>query len=87
MAKSNIRLAVSLNASTDQQRNLIMPVNRRWPIKELIAGCSRILNKSSKSERILFEYVLLSGVNDSLEDADRLGDLLKSIPCKVNLIP
>ena len=87
MSKSNIRLAVSLNASTDQQRNLIMPVNRRWPIKELIAVCSRILKKSSKSERILFEYVLLSGVNDSLEDADRLGDLLKSIPCKVNLIP
>ena len=87
MAKTNIRLAVSLNASTDQQRNLLMPVNRKWPIEELLKACTRILEKGSKSQRILFEYVLLSGINDSLEDANRLVSLLRSIPCKVNLIP
>ena len=87
MTDTNVRLAVSLNASNDKQRDLLMPVNRRWPIRELLSSCKRIIQRSTKSQRILFEYVLLSGVNDSLEDADRIGNLLKSIPCKLNLIP
>ena len=87
MSATSVRLAVSLNASTDKQRDSLMPVNLRWPIRELMVACKQIIRKSTRSQRILFEYVLLSGINDSLEDADRLVNLLKSIPCKINLIP
>jgi 23S rRNA (adenine2503-C2)-methyltransferase len=80
-----VNLAVSLNATTDLVRERIMPVNRRYPIKELIAACKRYPLEPRR--RITFEYVLLGGVNDFPEDAERLSKLLRGIKCKVNLIP
>jgi 23S rRNA (adenine2503-C2)-methyltransferase len=87
LGKSGIKvnLAVSLNATTDEVRDGIMPVNRRYPIKELLSACKRFPLEPRR--RITFEYVLLRGVNDSPEDARRLARLLSGIRCKVNLIP
>jgi len=80
-----VNLAVSLNATTDAVRDAIMPVNKRYPIADLIAACKRFPLEPRR--RITFEYVLLRGVNDSVEDAERLSRLLRGIKCKVNLIP
>jgi 23S rRNA (adenine2503-C2)-methyltransferase len=80
-----VNLAVSLNATTDEVRSQIMPVNRRYPIKELIAATKRFPLEPRR--RITFEYVMLKNVNDSPEDALRLAQLLRGIKCKVNLIP
>ena len=80
-----VKLAVSLNATTDAQRDALMPINRRWPLAELMAACREFPMRNGR--RITFEYVLLAGVNDSLEDARRLADLVQGIPAKVNLIP
>ncbi len=84
-AGPKVNLAVSLNATTDEVRDRIMPVNRRWPIRELLAACRRF--PLDERRRITFEYVLLRGVNDSEADALRLVKLLRGIRCKVNLIP
>ncbi len=83
--ETQVKLAVSLNATTDAQRDALMPINRRWPIGELLAACRAFPMKQGR--RITFEYVLLAGVNDADEDAERLGRLLQGIPAKVNLIP
>jgi 23S rRNA (adenine2503-C2)-methyltransferase len=83
--ETQVKLAVSLNASTDEQRDRLMPINRRWPIGELLKACREFPMKQGR--RITFEYVLLGGVNDADEDADRLARLLHGIPSKVNLIP
>ena len=80
-----VNIAVSLNATTDRIRDGIMPVNKRFPLQELIAACRHYPLEPTR--RITFEYVLLGGVNDSEEDALRLATLLRGIPCKVNLIP
>ena len=80
-----VNLAVSLNATTDDVRDKIMPVNRRYPLKELLSACRRF--PLEQRRRITFEYVLLHGVNDTPADAHRLAGLLKGIKCKVNLIP
>jgi 23S rRNA (adenine2503-C2)-methyltransferase len=80
-----VRLAVSLNATTDAQRDVLMPINRRWPIGELLAACREFPTRNGR--RITFEYVLLGGVNDTPEDARRLAQLVRGIPAKVNLIP
>jgi 23S rRNA (adenine2503-C2)-methyltransferase len=82
---TDVKLAVSLNATTDEVRTALMPLNRRWPLRELLAACRDFPMK--KGRRITFEYVLLGGVNDSDEDAIRLSRLVKGIPAKVNLIP
>ncbi|MEK7728235.1 MAG: 23S rRNA (adenine(2503)-C(2))-methyltransferase RlmN, partial [candidate division KSB1 bacterium] len=79
------RLAISLNATTDEVRNRLMPLNRKWPIADLLAAAKEYALASK--QLVTFEYVLLAGVNDSLEDATRLKRLLRDIPCKVNLIP
>jgi len=79
-----INLAVSLNATTDEVRNKIMPVTKRYPIRSLINACKKYPLRSGR--RITFEYVLIDGRNDSLEDAHRLVKLLKGIRCKINLI-
>ncbi|MGD2062993.1 MAG: 23S rRNA (adenine(2503)-C(2))-methyltransferase RlmN [Nitrospirota bacterium] len=78
-------LAVSLNATTDALRDQIMPLNRRYPIQALLAMVKRF-NRAWR-DMAFIEYVLLSGVNDSDEDAHRLARLLKPVRCKVNLIP
>ena len=80
------QLAVSFHATTDEVRNKLVPINKRWNIAELIEAL-RAYPKVSNSERITFEYVMLDGVNDSDADAHRLVDLIKGIPAKINLIP
>jgi 23S rRNA (adenine2503-C2)-methyltransferase len=78
-------LAISLNATTDEVRDRIMPVNRRWPIAALLDAARHF--PLAHGRRVTFEYVLLAGVNDSDADAERLPRLLRGIPSKVNLIP
>lgn len=85
MAESNVQLAVSLNASNDIQRSKIMPINDRYDLETLMT-CLREL-PLEKRQRITFEYVMLRGFNDSLEDAKRVIELTRGIPCKINLIP
>jgi len=79
------RLAVSLNATTDAVRSELMPVNRKYPIEELLGALRQIVWR--RREKVTFEYVLLRGVNDSPDDARRLGRLARGLPAKVNLIP
>lgn len=81
----NINLAVSLNASMDEQRDQIMPVNKKYPLKDLLTACREFPLR--KGRMLSFEYVLLEGVNNSAEDATRVAKLLKGIRCKINLIP
>ncbi len=81
----DVNLAVSLNATDDQTRSKIMPVNRQYPIGTLMDAVNRFPLKARR--RITFEYVLIEGINDTQEDARRLKSILKGIPAKVNLIP
>jgi len=83
--ETDVKLAISLNASTDEQRSKTMPVNRKWNIAALLEACRKFPLRQGR--RITFEYVLLKGFNDSDEDAHRLIALLEGIPAKVNLIP
>jgi 23S rRNA (adenine2503-C2)-methyltransferase len=85
MAETRVNLAISLHAATDELRGELMPVNRKYSLKQLI-DCCRAL-PLPRRKRITFEYVLLRGVNDSPQDARNLVKLLKGIPCKVNVIP
>jgi 23S rRNA (adenine2503-C2)-methyltransferase len=78
-------LAISLNATTDEIRDRIMPINRRWPLEALLGATRRFPLSHNRS--VTFEYVLLAGVNDTDADAARLPRLLRGIPSKVNLIP
>ena len=79
------KLAVSLNATTDPVRTTIMPLNKRWPIRELIKACQFYTERSSNM--MTFEYVLLKGLNDTIADARRLVKLGQQVFCKVNVIP
>ena len=79
-------LAVSFHATTDEVRDKLVPINKRWNIEALLEAL-RDYPKASNSERITFEYVMLKGINDSDADAHRLVELIKGIPAKVNLIP
>jgi 23S rRNA (adenine2503-C2)-methyltransferase len=79
------KLAISLNASTDEQRNTVMPINRKYPIAMLLDACRRYPLRTW--ERLTFEYVLLGGVNDTPEDARRVARLVANLRAKVNLIP
>jgi len=81
-----VMLAVSLHAVTDELRNELVPLNRKYPIRELLTAC-RNYPGLSNARRITFEYVMLKGVNDTLADAKALVKLLKGIPAKINLIP
>jgi 23S rRNA (adenine2503-C2)-methyltransferase len=81
-----VMLAISLHAVRDELRNELVPLNRKYPIKELLEAC-RNYPGLSNARRITFEYVMLKGVNDSLADAKALVRLLKGIPAKINLIP
>ena len=80
------QLAVSFHATTNETRNMLVPINKRWNIEELLAAL-KSYPKVSNSERITFEYVMLNGVNDTDEDARRLIKLIEGIPAKINLIP
>ncbi len=79
-------LAISFHATTDAVRDVLVPINRKWPIADLLAAC-RAYPRLSNAERITFEYVMLKGVNDSDADARRLVKLIAGIPAKINLIP
>jgi 23S rRNA (adenine2503-C2)-methyltransferase len=83
--QSDVKLAVSLTATTDEIRNELIPVNRRYSLDDLLQACRDY--PLTHRQRITFEYTLLKGVNDSMEDAKRLVKLLSGIPAKVNLIP
>ncbi|MBV8089803.1 MAG: 23S rRNA (adenine(2503)-C(2))-methyltransferase RlmN [Alphaproteobacteria bacterium] len=85
-AELGVNLAVSLHAVRDDVRDRLVPLNRKYPISELLAAC-RSYPRSSNARRITFEYVMLKGVNDSPADARELVGLLAGIPAKVNLIP
>jgi 23S rRNA (adenine2503-C2)-methyltransferase len=80
-----VNLAVSLNATTDAVRDELMPVNRRYPLRELMSACRAF--PLQPRQRITFEYILIRDVNDSLDDAKRLVKLLHGVKAKVNLIP
>ncbi len=83
--ETQVKLAISLNASSDEQRSAMMPINRKWNIASLMEACRKFPLRQGR--RITFEYVLMKGVNDSDEDAQRVTELLRGVPAKVNLIP
>lgn len=85
IAEAGVRLAVSLNASNDEIRDHVMPINKRWPIKELFKACMDYYKATG--DKITFEYVLLKGVTDQIEHARELVKLTRPIPCKINIIP
>jgi 23S rRNA (adenine2503-C2)-methyltransferase len=84
--ETGVMLAISLHAVRDELRNELVPLNKKYPLAELLDAC-RNYPGASNSRRITFEYVMLKGVNDSLDDAKLLVKLLKGIPAKINLIP
>ena len=83
--KRRYKLAISLNAATDEIRNQIMPINKKWKIQDIINAGKMYSNQ--KKRLVMFEYVLLKGINDSESDAKQLAQLLNKIPCKINVIP
>jgi 23S rRNA (adenine2503-C2)-methyltransferase len=82
---TRVNLAVSLNATDNAVRDRLMPINRKYPIEVLLAACRDF--PLPPRRRITFEYILLKGINDTLQDADRLAGLLRPIRAKINLIP
>jgi 23S rRNA (adenine2503-C2)-methyltransferase len=85
-AEIGVMLAVSLHAVTDELRDQLVPLNRKYPLRELLDAC-RSYPGLSNARRVTFEYVMLKGINDSLADARALVRLIKGIPAKINLIP
>ena len=85
VAKSGARLAVSLNATTEEVRTYVMPINQRYSMKELLEACRSYTLQTR--DKVTFEYVLLKDLTDSLEDARRLKQITRGIPCKINIIP
>ncbi len=83
----DVSLAVSLHAPTDELRTQLVPLNRKYPIAELLAACRRYVESKDRKVAVTFEYVMLEGVNDSDSHARQLAKLLLGIPAKVNLIP
>ena len=84
--ETDVNLAISLHAVTDDVRNILVPINKKYPIKDLLRAC-REYPGVSNSRRITFEYVMLKGINDSISDAKALIKLMEGIPAKINLIP
>jgi len=85
MEDTRVNLAISLHAATDEVRGRLMPINRKYNLQQVIECCRSL--PIPRRKRITFEYVLLRGVNDSVEDARQLCDLLQGVRCKVNIIP
>lgn len=82
--ETRVNLAVSLHAVDDETRSIIMPINKKYPLEVLLEGCKNF--NMQKRQRIMFEYTLLEGVNDSDASAEKLANLLRDIPCKINLL-
>lgn len=85
VTEAGVRLAVSLNGVNDQVRSELMPINKRWPLAQLLEACRE--HCRATGDKVTLEYVLLKGVTDSLEDARALHVLTKNVPCKINIIP
>jgi 23S rRNA (adenine2503-C2)-methyltransferase len=83
--ESTVNLAISLNATDNETRSMLMPINRKYPIETLLDACAQY--PLMPRRKITFEYVLIKGVNDSRQDAERLATLLRPIRAKINLIP
>ena len=81
-----VALAVSLHAPNDALRDQLVPINKKYPLKELLAACVRYIEKAPR-DFVTFEYVMLAGINDSIEHARQLAMRVQSVPCKINLIP
>ncbi|GAB4122375.1 MAG: 23S rRNA (adenine(2503)-C(2))-methyltransferase RlmN [Sideroxydans sp.] len=81
-----VALAISLHAPNDELRNVLVPINQKYPLKELMAACRRYLDKAPR-DFVTFEYVMLAGVNDTVQHARELISLVRDVPCKFNLIP
>ena len=86
-AVSDVSLAVSLHAADDALRNDLVPLNKKYPLSVLMAACQRYFSNAAKRRKVVMEYVMLAGVNDTPSQAEALVALLRDIPCKVNLIP
>ncbi|WP_419813372.1 23S rRNA (adenine(2503)-C(2))-methyltransferase RlmN [Bacterioplanoides sp.] len=84
---TDVSLAISLHAPNDELRNQLVPLNKKYPIKELIASVNRYLDKLPDRRKATIEYTLIDGVNDEIEHAQQLAELMKQVPCKINLIP
>ncbi len=84
-ARVDVKIAISLNATTDEQRERLMPINKHFPLGQLMEFCRTYAERAK--HRVTFEYVMIKGVNDSMEDAERLVGLLQGMRAKVNLIP
>lgn len=82
-----VSLAISLHAADDVLRDELVPINQKYPIEELMSACQKYLTAGTQERHILFEYVMLEGVNDSIRQAKQLAKLLKGVSAKVNLIP
>ena len=80
-----VKLAISLHSTIDEQRGAIMPINRKYPISELIDSCRYYVEMTNR--RVTFEWALIEGTNDSIEEAERLARLLRNLKCHVNVIP
>ncbi len=85
-AECDVSLAVSLHAPTDELRNILVPINKKYPLQELLAACKQYVSANHRYF-ITMEYVMLKGVNDSEAHAKKLTSLLSEVPCKINLIP
>ncbi len=80
-----VKLAISLHAATDEERSALLPVNRRWPLSDLLDACNYYIEKTGR--RVTFEWALIANENDVPEQAHALGSLLEGLLCHVNLIP
>ncbi|MDG1183966.1 MAG: 23S rRNA (adenine(2503)-C(2))-methyltransferase RlmN, partial [SAR86 cluster bacterium] len=86
-SRTDVSLAISLHAANDKLRDEIVPINKKYPLDQLIQSCKDYLVNQSKRKTITIEYILIDGVNDSLEHAKSLVKILNGLSCKVNLIP
>ena len=85
--RTDVSLAISLHAANDILRDEIVPINKKYPLNELLDACKNYLKSQSRRKTITIEYILIDGVNDSLDHANELVKILKGLSCKINLIP
>ena len=86
-SRTDVSLAISLHAANNTLRNEIVPINKKYPLDQLLNSCKKYLKNKSKRHTITIEYILIDGVNDSIEHAKELVKVLKGLSCKINLIP
>ena len=85
--RTDVSLAISLHAANNNLRDEIVPINKKYPLNDLLDACKQYLKNQSKRKTITIEYILIDGINDSIEHARDLVKILKGLPCKINLIP